>query len=461
MKHEIRLEQKLVLTPQLLLNIRLLALPTLELEQVIRQELEKNPTLEILPEEEAEKEPLEEEMPEEKRRGEERREDEFDLSDFIPEDSGQWGIPYEGKEEFLPEAKEETSPMESLKRILRTRLKEEDLPYAEYILQSLDEDGLLPLPLEELSEVLGIEKERVSGIIEALKEIEPGGIGANTRQEMFLAQLKLLGFPSTSLEFQIIERFYSAFLSLNCEKIAREMRVSISEVKRALANLKSLEPRPLRKYSDKTCDFVEPDFAVHFSGENYSIIFRDERIPHLRISPYYRDVLRNPSSYTREEVEFVREKVREAVSFIKAIEARKKLLLRVVSYIVEKEKDFLKSGGKITPLNLIDCARELGLHPSSVSRAIMRKYLSAPSGIFHLRFFFSSGIGDKPKMSVTTRVKELIENEDPNSPLSDEEIRNLLQKEGVKIARRTVAKYRLLLKIPPSHLRRKNKVMGE
>jgi RNA polymerase sigma-54 factor len=455
MRQEIRLEQKLVLTPQLLLNLRLLGLPTLELEQVIRQELEKNPTLEILPEEEAE------EMPEEERRGQERREDEFDLSDFIPEDSGHWGIPQKGKEEFLPEAKEEEEPMESLKRILRTRLKEEDLPYAEYILQSLDEDGLLRLPLEELSEVLAIEKERVSGIIEVLKEIEPGGIGAQTRQEMFLAQLKLAGFPSTSLEFQIIERFYSAFLSLNCEKIARQMRVSISEVKRALANLKSLEPRPLRKYSDKTCDFVEPDFAVHFSGENYSIIFRDERIPHLRISPYYSDVLRNPSSYTREEVEFVREKVREAVSFIKGIEARKRLLLRVVSYIVEKEKDFLKSGGKITPLNLIDCARELRLHPSSVSRAIMRKYLSAPSGIFHLRFFFSSGIGDKPKMSVKTRVKELIENEDPNRPLSDEEIRNLLQKEGVKIARRTVAKYRLLLKIPPSHLRRKNKVMGE
>lgn len=447
MKPELKLQQKLVLTPQLILNLKLLALPTLELEKVLREEIEKNPCLEESPE-------SEEILEEEKRKGEEGGSDEFDYTDLLPED-GYYTPTIKTEDEppdFSPPAPE--SPIDAITRLIRGELPREDHPYAEYILQSLDEDGFLTITREEILQNLEIDEGRLTKILQVIKAIEPGGIGAFTKQEAFLAQLEKRGFSSDSLEYQIIENFYELWLKMDYKRIAKETKRDWEKVEKALKNLKILEPRPLRQYYSTPLTYIEPDFEIKIEGTQINILFRDEYLPSLRIAPYYRDVLNNPNSYTAEEVEFAKEKVRNALNFIKAISARKKMLNKIVSYITEKQAQFFRNGS-LLPLSIKDCAKDLGIHPSIVSRAIVQKYLSTPTGIFPLRYFFSSGIGEKSKVRVKERVKELIENEDPSSPLTDDEIVSRLQAEGVNIARRTVVKYREELKILSSRKRKK------
>ncbi|MEO0102406.1 MAG: RNA polymerase factor sigma-54 [candidate division WOR-3 bacterium] len=459
MKQELKLQQKLILTPQLLLNLKLLALPTLELEQVLREEIEKNPCLEESLESE---EALEEE---EKTKGEDpslrhearRKDEEFDYTDLLPEE-GYYSPTIRTEEEpsdFSPPAPE--SPIDAIIGLIRAELPKEDHPYAEYILQSLDEDGFLTMTREEILQNLEIDEDKLKKILQVIKSIEPGGIGAFTKQEAFLAQLEKRGFSSDSLEYRIIENFYEPWLKMDYKTIAKEIKKELKEVEKALTNLKILEPRPLRQYYSNPLTYIEPDFEIKIEGDQINIFFRDEYLPSLRIASYYRDVLNNPNSYTAEEVAFAKEKVRNALKFIKAISARKKMLNKIVCYITEKQAQFFRSGS-LLPLTIKDCAKDLGIHPSIISRAIVRKYLSTPTGIFPLRYFFSSGIGEKSKVSVKERVKQLIENEDPSSPLTDDEIVSRLKEEGVNIARRTVVKYREELKILSSRKRKKGTI---
>ncbi len=466
MKPELRLEQKLYLSPQIILNLRLLALPALELECVLREEMEKNPSLEEVPEAGEE---FEEEV---KKKGEERKDDEFDWTDLLPEGIQEGGSGFRGVTSTSDESYEFSlpagrSPVEAVLEMVRARLKAEDLVYAEYILQNLDEDGFLLITKEELKENLGISDEKLAQILEVIQSIEPGGIASSNHQEAFLAQLKRLGWTNESLEYQIVSSFYESWLKLDFKTLARRLRVKVEFARRAVENLKVLEMRPLRLYDNLQANYIEPDFVLTIEGEKLVINFRDENIPNLRISPYYRDILRNPKAFSQEEVEFAREKVRSALLFIKAIEERKAILKRVVEYIVDKQKRFFWEGeAGLIPLTIKDCARDLGYHPSKIYRALQRKYLSTPTGIFPLKKFFARGLrpsfaegmGEalRSREGVKVRIKELLAVEDPNSPLSDEEIARRLAKEGVSISRRTVVKYRQELKIPSSRQRQRS-----
>jgi len=447
MRPELRQELKLTLTPQLILNLRLLTLPIMELEMVVREELEKNPSLE---------ETQEFEEPEEETKELEASKDEFNYAELLPE--GTLSLPYEEKPEgeaietYAPQV---LTPIDTVFSLVKFLLAEEDYSYAEYILHNLDEDGLLLLTFSELKENLGIDEERLVKILEAIKSIPPGGIGAQTRREVFLAQLKLLG-KSDSLEQRIIEDYYEAWLKMDYKAIAKGMQKEEREIREAFERMKILDPRPLRYYTVHYESYIEPDFEIRISGEKIEAIYKDDNLPQLRIAKYFREVIRNPKSFSPEEVEFAKEKVREALMFIKAIEERKSLLKRVVEYIIRKQERFFREGKEyLLPLTIKECGRELGLHPSNVSRAIQGKYLSMATGIFPLRYFFSTQIGEKSKRSVKERIKEMIEKEPPDAPLGDEEIVERLKAEGVNIARRTIAKYRQELKIPPAYLRKR------
>ncbi len=454
MKQEISLQQKLILTPQLLLNLKLLALPVMELEQVLREEIEKNPCLEEVTEGEM--------VPEEETvEREEGRDEEFDYADLLPQEG--YSLPTEKEEasEFSLPAPE--NPLEAIATLVRAKLPKEDYPYAEYILHTLDEDGFLTMSKEEFCQSLGITEEKLEKILEVIKSMEPGGIGAANRQEAFLIQLQKRGFSPTSLEYEIVKNFYESWLKMDHKKIAKETKRDLAEVNKALENLKILEPRPLRQYYSSPLTYIEPDFEVKMEGEKISVFFREEYLPNLRIAPHYREILNNPRAHTKEEVDFAKEKVRHALNLIRAIEERKALLYKVVSYIVEKQSLFFRTG-QLSPLTVRDCAKELNLHPSIISRAVTRKYLSTPMGIFPLRHFLSPGMGEKSKADVKMRVKELIEKEDPSSPLTDAQIVRKLQEEGVKCARRTVVKYREELNIPSCRKRKReigNKPRGE
>ncbi|MCS7249691.1 MAG: RNA polymerase factor sigma-54 [candidate division WOR-3 bacterium] len=449
MRQEIRLEQKLILTPQLLLNLKLLALPILDLETVIEQELATNPCLEI------EEEKSIEEIPQEELKTE--KEDEFSLEDLLP---GEGYSFFRDSEEVDILDVANPAPVTSVEELLtklRQKIDKEDYPIAEFVCNSLDENGFLEFSIEEIAQTLGVKEERIERIIEIMKKIEPGGIGSRTLKEALLAQLELKGFDKESIEVRMLKECEELVKAKNFKKIAAKLKTNEARIKEAFNNLANLEPRPLRKYGSQKADYVVPDFKIKIEGEKVSVEFNEENLPRLRIANYYKEILLNPKNYEKEQVEFVRKKYKNAVMFIKALEERKEILRKIVEYIIENQKDFfLISREIIKPLSIKECGEKLGIHPSNVSRAIAGKYLETPFGIFSLRSFFSSGVGEVSKATIKAKIKALIDNEDKSNPLTDDEIVKKLKEIGINIKRRTVAKYRQELNIPKTS-ERKNK----
>ncbi|MEO0088657.1 MAG: RNA polymerase factor sigma-54 [candidate division WOR-3 bacterium] len=450
MKQEFRLEQRLILTPQLLLNLKLLALPILDLEMVIEQELAINPCLEI----------EEEKVAEESSEGvKTENEDEFSLSDLIPEEN--YSIPTPSNTEDLDIFDiANPAPVTSLDELLtklRQKIDKEDYALAEFVCNSLDENGFLEFSVEEIAQSLGVEEERIKKIIEIMKKIEPGGIGSRTLREALLAQLELKGFSKDSIEVRMLEECEELIKSKNYKRIAAKLKTNEARVKEAFNNLTNLEPRPLRKYGSARADYIVPDFKIKIEEEKISFEFNEENLPKLRIANYYKEILLNPNSYEKEQVDFVKRKFKNAVMFIKALDQRRDTLKRIMEYIIENQKDFfLVSREIIKPLSIKECGKKLGIHPSNISRAIAGKYIETPFGIFPLRSFFSSGMGEISKSTIKAKIKSLIDNEDKNNPLTDEEIVEKLKEMGINIKRRTVAKYRQELNIPKTS-ERKNK----
>lgn len=452
MKQEFRLEQRLILTPQLLLNLKLLALPILDLEMVIEQELATNPCLEI-----------EEEKPiEESQEGlKEENEDEFSLSDLIPEEN--YSIPLSRNTEDIDIIDvANPAPVTSIDELLtklRQKIDKEDYPIAEFICNSLDENGFLEFSIEEIAQTLGVEEERIKKIVEIIKKIEPGGIGSRTLKETLLAQLELKGFNRDSIEVRMLEECEEELIKTkNYKRIAAKLKTNEARVKEAFNNLTNLEPRPLRKYGSLKADYVVPDFRIKIEGEKISFEFNEENLPKLRIANYYKEILLSPNNYQKEQVDFIKKRLKNAIMFIKALEQRRETLKRIMEYIIENQKDFfLVSREIIRPLSIKECGEKLGIHPSNISRAIAGKYLETPFGIFPLRSFFSSGIGETSKSTIKAKIKNLIDNEDKNNPLTDDEIVEKLKEIGINIKRRTAAKYRQELNIPKASERKKSR----
>jgi len=447
-RQEVRLEQKLILTPQLLLNLKLLALPILDLETVIEQEILNNPCLEI---EEVKAEEGEKEI------GEKENDDEFSLEDLIPEEN--YGLPSKSGEDDLFDVVNPApvSAVDELLTKLRQKIEKKDYPIAEFLCNCLDENGFLEFPLEEIAQNLGVEEERVEKILEIMKTIEPGGIGAANLKEALICQLKLKGFGEDSIEIRMLTECEDLVKNKNYQKIAAKLKTNVFRIKEAFNNLANLEPRPLRRYGSQKPDYVVPDFKVYIEGENIYFELNEDNLPRLKINNYYKEILLNPKNYEKEQVEFVKNKFKSAVMFIKAIEQRKETLRKIMEYIIENQKDFfLVSREIIKPLSIKECGQKLGIHPSNISRAIAGKYLETPFGIFALRSFFSSGMGETSKSTIKAKIKNLIDNEDKNNPLTDDEICEKLKAMGINIKRRTVAKYRQELNIPKAS-ERKNK----
>ncbi|MEO0090182.1 MAG: RNA polymerase factor sigma-54 [candidate division WOR-3 bacterium] len=451
MKQEFRLEQKLILTPQLLLNLKLLALPILDLEMVIEQELATNPCLEA---EEEEKE-IEEISEEEKR----DNEDEFSLDDLLPEENYSLSTSPTGAEVDLLDVAN-PAPITSIDELftrLRQKIDKEDYFIAEFLCNSLDENGFLEFPIEEIAHTLGVGEERIKKIIEIMKKIEPGGIGSRTLKEALIAQLELKGFSKDSIEVRMLEECEELIKTKNYKRIAAKLKTNEGRIREAFDNLANLEPRPLRKYGFPKTDYIIPDFKIKIEEDKISFEFNEENLPKLKIANYYREILLNPTNYGKEQVEFVRRKFKNAIMFIKALEMRKQTLKKIMEYIIENQREFfLVNREMIKPLSIKECGEKLGIHPSNISRAIAGKYMETPFGIFALRSFFSSGIGAVSKSTIKAKIKSLIEKEDKNNPLTDEEIVEKLKEMGINIKRRTVAKYRQELNIPKTS-ERKNK----
>ncbi|NOZ69032.1 MAG: RNA polymerase factor sigma-54 [Deferribacteres bacterium] len=471
---ELRLSQKLILTPQLQQSIKLLQLPLLELSQEINQELMSNPLLEERSEKEdevlnetpgtvSEEEPVQEafddaEAPLEKIFGftsdnyfEERESDGRDLGYFY-EAADETTSPFERN-------RKKTDLYEHLLWQLRLSHVPEKLgKVAEIIINNLNEDGYLQASLEEIANLAGVDPETAGEALSFVQTLDPPGVGARNLQECLLLQLEPLNLKGTFVEKVLLEGF-SELEGKKYRQLAAKFRTSIEEVLAAVKIIEGLEPRPGRNYSGDEPVHIVPDVYVEESEGKFIITLNDDGIPRLRLSNYYRKLLANKQSLGPEERQFLEEKLRSAIWLLRSLDQRNKTIYKVTECILKFQEEFFRKGPEfLKPLNLRDVAEALGMHESTISRVTSNKYIQCPQGLLNFRFFFSNAVssskGDISSSTVKDMIKQIIAEEDPAKPLNDKKIVEILKERGINVARRTAAKYREELKIP-SHIKRK------
>lgn len=472
---DLKQQLEMRLTPQLILQMKLLQVSALDLEQMVREEMEKNPALEEsddspgmpeadaiasisepasqvaapLPTETAPA-PQTSETSIETRPGEE-----YTIGELMPDDG--WSpamYKNTGTDEDQTSAAElatgpEQSLVDSLMPHLRSVLSEDDARVAEFIIESLDDDGFLTMTEEEIAAQQQVDVDVVKSILYVVQRLEPGGIACHDRRESFLVQLELAGADPASLERKLLSDYWDLLVKKQTAKIAKLCGVTEDDVRRAVQPLLNLETRPARGFAPGAPDYVSPDFSVEWQGDKLVANANDERFPRLRLSQRYVEILKTPKAYSSEQVQFAREKLQRALMFLKGIESRRRTLKRLVELIIDQQHDFLLHGRQhLKTATLKQAADVIGVHASTVSRAIAGKYLETDQGIFPFGYFFKAGAGDKSRTSIKQKIQAIINAEDKKKPLSDDEICSKLKLEQIDISRRTVAKYRAELGIP-------------
>jgi RNA polymerase sigma-54 factor len=470
--------QKLVLSPLIRQYLRLLQLPVAELRNAIEQELAENPALEELPRETAEESQsarLGDEQGKEERNAKELRFDET-LRSLDKLDDGTYdGLYAQG--DFSLREPEELRRKKYYQESLITRkeslfdfltwqigflnLSDTERRIAEEIIGNLTDEGYLGTPLEEIAQTCGIELSEAENVLDAVQGLDPPGVGARNLQETLLLQLGRKG-PEADLAKRIVSEHLVLLEKKQWDQIAKHCKATGEAIRQAAHVIARLDPKPGRSFYGDDPIAVTPDASVSYDDSDNNklkIEIYDESLPDLRISPHYRKLLRNPK-LDETSRRFLKEKIQSAMDFVKALAQRRSTLGSITEEIVSAQPEFFEKGfSHLRPLRLKDISQSLSIHESTVSRAIQGKYLSTPQGTIPYKSFFSSKLeraegGAESQKSAMEKVRELIRSEEPSHPLSDQAIARMLQREGLKIARRTVAKYRELLKILPTHLRR-------
>ena len=327
------------------------------------------------------------------------------------------------------------------------------------IIGNLDEDGRLTVPLEDISSMLGgMPAEIVEQARDVVMQLEPVGCGAFDVKESLLAQLRAHG-ESDSLAADLIRSHFEDLQPHRLQHLSKDTGIDVHSLDREIKKIRELDPYPGRRYASKDPVYVSPEVYIEKVENDYVVYFVDDGSPRLRISPTYHQLL-DQNDTSKEAKDFIRDKVRSAVDLLRNIEHRRQTIYRVVECIVQRQREFLDKGVEyIKPMMLKDVAEDIGMHLSTISRVVNRKYAHTPQGVIELRRFFSEGMMNEEGEEVSTRIlklkiKKMIEDEDTKKPLTDDQIAKLLGKEGVKLSRRTVAKYRDQMQIPGSRERK-------
>jgi RNA polymerase sigma-54 factor len=489
-----RLTQSLVLAPQLQQSLALLQAPTLELKALVEQELQQNPVLEETAVAETDV------QEKESRDGEPAPEPTADPSeppaDLDADPTGDKG-PNEPVDDFQAEferlvqldqewrdhfaqtnlptrasAEEEekrqfmfdslvagTSLQEMLlEQVRESAIPEDQWPVAEMIIGNIDEYGYLKATIEELAFSTGLPAEKIADVLKVIQTFEPPGVGARDLRECLMLQLERSGRQNT-LEYRIVSEFMEALGKRRIPEIARGTETEVDEVQDALENIARLEPRPGRAYLPDNDQYILPEVFVRRSGDDFVVTTNNEHIPHLRISNTYKDLMAQGQN-SAEVRNYIREKIRAGKFLIKSLHQRQQTILNIAKEIVNRQRDFMEKGvSALKPLTMVQIAQVVGVHETTVSRAVSGKYMQTPQGIFEMKYFFTAGIqtasGDgMSNTTVKDIIAEIFKNENTGKPLSDQEVVKMLKDKGIVIARRTVAKYRTELNILPSNLRK-------
>jgi RNA polymerase sigma-54 factor len=488
-KLNLKLSQRLVMTPSLQQAIKLLQMSKLELEEVLTQEMVENPVLEE--EQEQEETPREAEAPEAAEPAEaareepaaaapkpaeapaeeaapERERDSFDEIDFDSYFEDYLEAAYNPRqyEESEQVPLENTlSSTQGLQEYLNWQLSLSDADpgvreVASYLIGNIDEDGYLRVAREEIR-AAGFEDETtVDAALALVRSLDPPGICAFDLPDCLMLQIHTLGIENPLIE-KIVTEHWPEFLNRQFPQLSKALGVGMSEIQAVVEIIKNLEPKPGRKYSNERTIYVEPDVAVRKIGDEYVIQLNEDGLPKLRISAAYRRMLRGGNgSIGQEAAAYLKDKMRSAVWLIKSLDQRQRTIYKVADSIVRHQREFLDKGIEfLRPLVLRDVANDIGMHESTVSRVVSNKYIHTPRGLFPMKYFFHSGIdsstgADVSSLSIKSKIARFIADEDTRRPHSDARIMQKLRAEGIQIARRTVAKYREELRIPSSSQRK-------
>lgn len=477
---DLRLSQKLIMTPQLQQAIKLLQLSRLELSQALSIELLENPLLEdeiiadddMIPSESAEKEKKDDYIQENsdvEKNGSAEGTDEFN---FIWEDyygdnrnEGRDAGYFPSSQEEMPSYDQTLSRPVDLTEHLFWQLrlstsdnKDEDI--GTMIIGNIDDDGYLRATSDELSRLLNVSNEDIERLIKLIQGFDPIGVCARDLKECLLIQVEQLELKETLVE-DIILNHLEDIEKRNYQKIAKKINVPIDEIIKAVKVIEGLEPKPGRAYSVSEPHYIIPDVFVVKSDGDYLIYLNEDGLPKLRISPFYRRLLRAKRDVPEPTLNYMEKKFKSAIWFMKSIEQRNRTIYRVAESIVKFQRGFFDKGIEhLKPLVLRDVAADISMHESTISRATTNKYMFTPQGIFELKYFFSTGIskGDgnvMSSLSVQQMIKEIVNDEDGKRPLNDQEIAERLKAKNINIARRTVAKYRKGMNISATTMRKR------
>ena len=479
LKQAPKLVQQLVITPQLQQAIRLLQLTRLELVDMISQEMKENPLLEeeeeqegrelaegeapVTQQEEGETSPEPEHTAEVKGTGEGA--DEFDWenylenSNLIPfQKSSQDGEERPSFENFLTKRTTLTDHLQW--QLQLSHFTDQEHQAGIWIIGNLDEDGYLKISLEDICSETNLPMEEVEGVLRRIQQFDPVGVAARDLKECLLIQLEQLSHRDPLAEI-IVSEHLSLLKNRNYPAIAKQLGVSLDRVNRAASLISKLDPKPGKAFGGEVIQEIIPDVYVYKVEGDYVIYLNDEGIPRLRINSLYRDILNGSRLSPEGERKYIQEKLRSALWLIRSIHQRQRTIYKVTKSIVKFQREFLEKGIQfLKPLVLRDVAEDIQMHESTISRVTHNKYVNTPQGIYELKFFFNAGITSTQgetmaSESVKNLVREIIAKEDPKKPYSDEKLVQILQGMNIHIARRTVSKYREMMKILSSNERRK------
>ena len=450
-----------VLAPQLQQSLQILQAPTLELKNIVQQELQTNPVLEEDPN-------LQE--TEDRSSDEADFQEEFEKLAKLDEEWRDYmaqNVSYSARSQEDEERRQffldSLANQETLQQHLLDQLNTADIDgkkrkAAELLIGNIDDIGFLSAPVDEIGNLSGTPVEELRQALELVQTFHPVGVGARDLKDCLLIQLRRLG-KAQSLEYQILDQYLDDLGRKRYPDIARRLGVTVDQVQKAANFIATLDPKPGQIFSPEPNSYVLPDVAVEKVGDEYVVSLTGDQIPHLRINKTYRDLM-TQSRNGGEVRDYIREKIRSGKFLIKSIHQRQQTILNIAIEIVKRQRDFLEHGTAfLKPMTMVQIADAVGVHETTVSRAISGKYIATPQGVVEMKFFFTPGYQTNDGVALSnTSVKEtiadLVRNEDNRMPLSDKEIVEILSERGIPIARRTVAKYRAELNILPSNLRK-------
>jgi RNA polymerase sigma-54 factor len=478
-----QLKQELKINPRLYQAMDLLYMPLLDLQQHLKQELLNNPFLDMVEPEEEEEESEEEGTEVEAAPEEEKaNNDEIDWEEILLDgfDTGGRREEHEEREYYEPVTVDSRSLADHLiDQITLLDLTPRQQFLADEFIGNVNEDGYLACPVEQILNSVNEEVERaaeaadrdiddlplytpeeVEEMLGIIQNLDPAGVGARDLRECLMLQLREAGLEQ-SVPYRLVRDCFDELINHRWSEISKRFGISPGDVQKAADEIKKLDPKPGLMYSNASDNYIIPDLIVDKIDGRYHVFLNDANLPRLKLSRAYQEIARDKKKFEGESKEFISSKLNSANWMIQAIEQRRQTMLKVMNYIVDRQRDFFEKGVQyLKPLTLREVAEVISMHESTVSRVTNEKFVQTPRGVLPLKFFFSSGLSttggeDVSARGIKAQIEKLVSDEDPKHPLTDQAIVNILKESGVQIARRTVAKYRDQLGVLSARMRKR------